>query len=141
MKYILIIWFILFLSACSNNTEPVDDHSVLCVFVVDGDTYHFESNYDTIRVRHLYIDCFETSYGTRLDNQAKRAKITVDSALHLGLMARQFMTDLILNKKCELITDPNEDDIDIYGRYLRIVKINNQRVDSILLKNGLALSY
>jgi micrococcal nuclease len=141
MKKLFFILTIIIIAGCSDSNGPSDINSFLCIRVVDGDTYDFVSNNDTIRIRHLYIDCFETSKGSRLDKQAERAGISSDSALTLGLLAKEYVKNIIEFKKCILLSDTNESDKDIYGRYLRTVTINNQRLDSLLLKNGLAFPY
>ena len=48
---------------------------------------------------------------------------------------------MILNKYVCLIRIDGEDDKDVYGRYLRVVIYQGERLDSLLLKKGLAFEY
>jgi len=143
MKYTLlfILSFLLLLSACTNSTSPEDKNEAFCTYVYDGDTYKCIYNSDTIVVRHLYIDCYEIHRGERLEKQAERNHISVDSALTLGLKAKEFVKNLILDKYICLIRIQEENDKDVYGRYLRVVLYKGQRLDSMLLKKGLAFEY
>ena len=141
MKPYISILFLVLIAGCSGTTDTEPDNLIRCIKVIDGDTYDFLSGNDTIRVRHLYIDCYETVTGTRLDNQAKRAGISSDSALKLGFAAKKYIKELIEMKKCEVKSMTDEDDVDIYGRYLRIVSYQGQRLDSLLLAKGLALPF
>jgi endonuclease YncB( thermonuclease family) len=94
-----------------------------------------------VEVRLLYVDCYETYYSERLTKQAERNNISLDSALKLGLEAKRFVKDLIEGKNIELIRIDDEPDKDVYGRLLRVVRYEGSRLDSILLKNGLAFEY
>lgn len=143
MRYTIffILSFLLLLYACSNSTAPEENNKAFCTYVYDGDTYKCIYNNETIVVRHLYIDCYEIHKGERLEKQAERNHISVDSVLSLGLKAKEFIKNLILNKYVCLIRIENENNKDVYGRYLRVVLYQGQRLDSLLLKKGLAFEY
>ncbi len=143
MRYIpaILLLSLLFTISCSDIVEPQKTDDTICYYVYDGDSYACIDNGDSIKVRHLYIDCYETHYGWRLTKQAKRNSITVDSAIKLGRKAKEFVKKLIEGKRIVLVRDRKEDDTDVYGRYLRIVMYNGKRLDSLLLGKGLAFKY
>ena len=141
IKYIFILPFPLFLLSCSSSTEPQDESNAYCYYVIDGDSYRCIYENDSVEVRLLYVDCYETYYSERLTKQAERNNISLDSALKLGLEAKRFVKDLIEGKNIELIRIDDEPDKDVYGRLLRVVRYEGRRLDSILLKNGLAFEY
>jgi len=141
MKYHFFI-FLLILSACSNQNEPAEfETNAYCYEVVDGDSYLFIHDNDSIEVRHLYIDCYETYHSDRLTKQAERNGIPVDSALSLGIMAKEYVRENLKEKYVLLERDYNELNIDVYGRYLRIVFVDGERLDSILIRKNLAFKY
>ncbi len=139
--YFFILLLSVFILSCSNSTQTQDENNAYCYFVIDGDSYRCIYDNDSIEVRLLFVDCYETYYSERLEKQAERNNISVDSALALGLKAKQYVKDLIEGKNIELIRIDDEPDKDVYGRYLRVVVYRNQRLDSLLLKNGLAFEY
>ena len=132
---------LVFLTACSQSTAPENYNTAQCVYVYDGDTYQCILDSDTIVVRHLYIDCYEIHRGSRLEKQAERNHISVDSALSLGLQAKEYVKKLIQGKNIKLIRINGEDNMDVYGRYLRLVVYQGNRLDSLLLNTGLAFEY
>lgn len=89
--------------------------------VIDGDTFDIAIGRDTITIRILGLDAFETRHGVRLDSQAAHAGITVDSAYHLGQMAKAFADSLFTGKSVLLTRDYSEDNFDTYNRLLRNV--------------------
>lgn len=106
-------------------------------FVFDGDTFNSRIDGDNYSVRVLKIDCFETSINDRLREQAKKSGISVDSALTLGKTAKSFADSILRGNEVLLIRDKYAPNTDVYDRLLRIVKINGDRFDSLLIENNL----
>lgn len=151
-KSILVYLFLTFLFVfsfqfCEKESEPApsDDTpteeklTTNVIEITDGDTFAIYYKNKKWKVRVLYVDCFETRRGDRLSEQAKKAGISTDSALVLGKKAKDFATEMLLNKKVDLLRDLNEPNLDIYGRLLRITVINGLRFDSLLKVKGLAV--
>jgi endonuclease YncB( thermonuclease family) len=143
----LLIAFVLVLfNSCSNDSNPVVTNDTpteaylqtTVIDISDGDTFSIYYHNQRWKVRVLHVDCFETSKGDRLADQAKRAGISLDSALALGLKAKDFAKKTLLNKKVELLRDFKEPNLDNYSRLLRITIVDGMRYDSLLKALGLA---
>lgn len=122
--------------------EEVPSEASLTTTVVDisdGDTFAIFYKNQKWKVRVLYIDCFETQKNERLKEQAIKAGISLDSALTLGLKAKEFAKNTLFKKKVELRRDFSEPNLDIYGRLLRITIIDGLRYDSLLRVNNLVV--
>ena len=89
--------------------------------VVDGDTFDFGIGRDTISVRIIGIDAFETRHGTRLDSQAVKAHISIDSAYVLGEVGKRFADSLLSKQNVLLVRDYKQPNFDTYNRLLRHV--------------------
>jgi endonuclease YncB( thermonuclease family) len=152
MKKIIIIFLALLLFSCEENRPnlvlddddrtdfPEDSIMVTYVnYVYDGDTFNCTINHEKYDVRVLKIDCFETSVGDRLYDQADKADISVDSALSLGKMAKDFANEHIRGKYVTIIRDKYAPNTDVYHRLLRIVEIDGIRYDSLLIENNLVV--
>ena len=111
---------------CPVCANPLVDSSavVLVTKVLDGDTFRFMIKNDEFDVRILDIDCFETRHGSRLDTQAVKAGITVDSALALGFAAKALADSLLTGKQVTLTRDSIQPDFDVFGRVLRRVYLS-----------------
>lgn len=106
----------------------IDDSCIVKVYrVVDGDTFEFIIERDTIDVRVLELDCFESRRGTRLTEQAAAVGIDSEVALLIGQAAKKFATDYLVGKNVKLIRDRNESNIDTYARLLRKVYVDEKR--------------
>jgi endonuclease YncB( thermonuclease family) len=142
------------LSGCSDNEEPsscpsclnpiLDSSATIIVRrVLDGDTFKFTIGTDTIDTRILGIDAFETKHGTHLTDQAAAAGIPVDSALVLGLRAKEFADSLLTTREVRIFRDPSEPYADAFGRLLRHVFFYSGSsfiaYDSLMLAKGFAL--
>ena len=150
MKINLILFLViifLFIS-CNENNNSTNQCScanalldsiatVDCSYIVDGDTWRFYIGSDVISVRVLGIDCFETKHNTRLDSQANRKGISVDSAFQLGVNAKSLADSLLGGKKLVIIRDYTQDNFDTYNRLLRYTRINGKSYDSIIKSLGL----
>jgi endonuclease YncB( thermonuclease family) len=143
MKFLLLLFILV---SCTNNIEYINQCSnpfvdsvaiVVCVAIIDGDTWKFAIGEDLFGIRVLGIDCFETRKGSRLTKQANKSGISIDSALFLGKKAKEFANNLLFMKKITIIRDYNEDNMDVYGRLLRKVYINQMSYDSLLIINHL----
>jgi len=143
-KFILaysVIGLIIFISvgiyACKEITNSptdttysnpfIDDSSFVTVISVrDGDTFEFGIDRDTIAVRVLELDCFESRRGRRLDEQAASVGIDSEVALLIGLAAKNFAKEYLVGKKVKLIRDRNENNIDMYSRLLRKIYVDGK---------------
>lgn len=105
-------------------------------WVYDGDTFDFKYEGVLHKVRVLNIDCYETQINDRLLEQAKRNKISPDSALSLGLAAKEFAIQILKNKEVLLIRSTTAPNRDVYDRYLRFVKVNGMSYDSLIKAKG-----
>ncbi|MFN3306422.1 MAG: thermonuclease family protein [Candidatus Kapaibacteriota bacterium] len=145
-KFFLLLIVLVLLSRCSDNPNTVSDPNTptepwmqtRVIDISDGDTFSIYYKNQRWKVRVLYVDCFEVTKGTRLAEQASRAGISIDSALALGLEAKNFAKKILLNKKVELIRDYKEPNLDVYGRLLRIAVVDGMRYDSLIKAKGLA---
>ncbi|MCX8055284.1 MAG: hypothetical protein N3A67_06430 [Ignavibacteria bacterium] len=105
-------------------------------WVYDGDTFDYKYEGVLHKVRVLNIDCYETQINDRLKEQARRNKISVDSALALGLAAKEFAIKNLKGKEVLLIRSTQAPNYDVYNRFLRFVKINGMSYDSLIIANG-----
>ncbi|MBS1904020.1 MAG: thermonuclease family protein [Bacteroidetes bacterium] len=154
LALLVIIATALFVGCSNTSTSPVtqyvevdpllDSATVVTVHrVVDGDTFDFLIGRDTIDIRILGMDAFETRHGARLDSQAARAGISVDSAYARGLRAKAFADSLLSGQKALLTRDFSEPNFDTYNRLLRNVYYydgtKTKKYSDLLIQMGLAL--
>jgi endonuclease YncB( thermonuclease family) len=124
-----------------NRTE-IDSNNIVTykvVSVADGDTFDYLNSLgirNTVPI--LDIDTYETFRGDRINRQAQKGGISVDSALILGLKAKDFAFSTLLNKNVELYRFGFDNKIDIYGRELYRVKIDGKKYDSLIISKGLS---
>lgn len=116
------------------NESPV---TATVTWVYDGDTFLCKIYLQEEKIRVLDIDAFETQEGTRLNEQARKAGISADSALKLGYAAKDFAIDLLSGKEIILTRDKYGTNKDIYGRYLRYVEVGGKPYDSLIAAAGL----
>ncbi len=124
--------------------KPQPDDSTLWVkvrYVYDGDTFDYKYDGNVLKVRILDIDCYETQINERLESQAARNKISVDSALSLGLAAKAFATQLLKDKTVLLMRSETAPNKDVYDRYLRYVRVNGMSYDSLIKSMGYDAKY
>ncbi|MCX7908254.1 MAG: thermonuclease family protein [Ignavibacteria bacterium] len=144
---VLVVFSSFLFYSCGEDSSPIVDPNTptepilqtTAIDISDGDTFSIYYKNQKWKVRVLYVDCFETSKGNRLTEQARKAGISVDSALALGLKAKEFAKKTLLNKKVELHRDYKEPNLDTYGRLLRVTYIEGKRYDSLLKVLGLAV--
>jgi len=150
MKKLLLTILAFVLYSCSSTTDSseacecvnpfVDSVAVVdCIGVADGDTWKFELKGEPFSVRVLHVDCFETRRGSRLEDQAEAAGISADSALVLGNFAKQLADSLMTGKKVTMVRDYDEDNLDAYGRLLRITIVYGMRLDSLMIAEGYSI--
>ncbi len=122
---------------------PTQDTMTATVkYVFDGDSFEIYYGEKEYEVRTLGIDCFETQEGERLQSQADKAGISIDSALSLAYEAKFYAIDRLKNNEIRLYREPGVPNVDVYGRFLRIVVVEDSvRWDSLMLAKGLALPY
>ena len=113
--------------------------------VIDGDTFVVGFGNDSISVRILGIDAFEIKHDARLDSQAVKAHISVDSAYTLGQAGKLFADSLLNKQKVIIVRGYKEPNFDSFSRLLRRVYFyqGSQLVDydSVILKRGFAFVY
>lgn len=139
----LSIMTLLILASCLPAFAQVVDQSDTCevvvVRVVDGDTFYCAKDGDTVKVRILGFDAFESRNGERLDKQAQRAGITPERALALGSNAKKYAKEILLGKIVTLHRGnkraPNHDQ---YTRLLRYVIVEEQDFAEIMISRGFA---
>lgn len=111
--------------------------------VIDGDTFVIGFGRDSFSVRILGIDAFEIKHDSRLDSQAVKAHISVDSAYALGLAGKRFADSLLSKQNVLLVRDYRQPDFDTYNRLLRYVYYYQGSATfdygALLLKKTLAL--
>lgn len=139
MKPILFILLFALISCVEPCNCPTEQNihldyqsSVELVYITDGDTFKTEIQEETIIIRLLGIDCFETRHGTRLTEQANKANISIDSAYQIGLNTKQFAIDKLLNQSVIIRRDSTQANIDTYGRLLRHVVLNDSMFSDML---------
>lgn len=114
-------------------TEPkfsnpfIDDSTTVKVYrVVDGDTFEFIIERDTIDVRVLELDCFESRRGTRLNEQAAQVGLDPEVALIIGQSAKTFATNYLVGKTVSIVRDRTQDNFDSFARLLRKVYVDGK---------------
>jgi endonuclease YncB( thermonuclease family) len=135
-RYVQFIGFAALFSliACSKNSDnpttvyvntpdPLIDSAAQVTVgrVIDGDTFVIGIKNDSFSVRILGIDAFEIKHDARLDSQAVKANISVDSAYSLGQAGKRFADSLLSKKTVLLVRDNSQPDFDMYNRLLRHV--------------------
>lgn len=155
MKYfIYIIIAAFFFSACDEDNsndgpkvDPAEVHfskaqvSATVTWLYDGDSFECQSGEYSGEIRALGIDAYESTIGSRLESQAEKAGISVDSAAVLGRLAKSFAIQTLSNKEILLVRDYSERNRDVYDRYLRWIFVDGKSYDSMLLDLGYALPY
>jgi micrococcal nuclease len=101
------------LAACGGGP----DHAIV-TNIVDGDTIDLDTG---VRIRYLLMDTPESTNGA------------TDC---FGQNAKQFNSDLVLNKEVELTYDVER--LDRYGRTLAYVSVGDVEVNSTLVERGYA---
>ena len=100
--------------------------------VQDGDTFRIRlGEKDSIGVRILGGDVFESRRGERLNSQAARAGISAERALERGKVAKQFAQRLLVGT-VEISRESGEPNIDIFGRLLRVCAVGGKEYFSLL---------
>ena len=110
-------------------TEPAKDTQRIAIElerVVDGDTIIMKENGERKRMRLLLIDTPES-------NTNKTGKTQP-----FGKEAKEFLTDYLKGKELSIVYDENHEKVDQYDRTLAYLYANDQLVEEVLLKEGLA---
>lgn len=132
----ILIAIIVFICALHMATAQ-DTVKATVIRVVDGDTFDAAFNSDTIRVRVLGLDTYETRLGSRLQKQSRRNNITMVQALDKGRKAKQYAQYLIENKTVLLHRgDTKQPEKDIYGRWLFYVEIGKHKFEQLMIEKG-----
>lgn len=138
---VIALLLLLFAPTCAYGqvVDQSDTCEVVVVRVVDGDTFYCAKDGDTVKVRILGFDAFESRTGDRLDKQASRAGISSERALSLGNKAKAFAKEILQGKVVILHRGnkraPNHD---LYTRLLRYVIVDDQDFHSIMIQRGYA---
>ncbi len=147
LTYILLI-FGFFIISCGED-DPVAPRPdipdslkyVVPKYIYNGSTFAFIYNDKIIKTKVLDIECFEVARGILLDEQATRAGISTDSALALGIKAKELADSLILGKEIKIIRDSSRIDYDSWGRLYRYVEVDGKRFDSIMIERNLIVVF
>jgi micrococcal nuclease len=110
-------WCALALLAACGGGSPCGATEAKVTRVIDGDTIEIEGG---VKIRYLLVDTPEVSNGGDC----------------YGDNAKQFNTDLVLNKTVEISYD--EVCTDMYGRSLAYVTVDGQEVNTLLVQRGYA---
>jgi endonuclease YncB( thermonuclease family) len=129
---VFLFFFLWSLFSCTTSgslrKNPVTDDvvTVMVESVQDGDTFRIRiGERDSIGVRILGGDVYESRRGTRLEKQAAKAGISETAALMRGLAAKERAKRLLLSG-VEIRRVSGEPNIDVYGRLLRQVFIGGR---------------
>ncbi len=104
--------------------------------VVDADTFETMVDADTMTVRVLNVDTFESRRGDRLNTQSAKAGITPNSALLLGKQAKSFADSLLRGKSVVIQRQTGQPNFDVFGRLLRVVSIDGKEYPALLRARG-----
>lgn len=126
----MLLQLLIAIQACCPHTS--DSCEVIITRIIDGDTYVFRQNDEEYTIRLLGLDCFETRHGKRLEKQAEKAGISIDSAMTLGKRAKERAINYLLNQKVKIIRDKHERNFDSYNRLLRHVIVRDSSFINIL---------
>lgn len=100
------------------------------VKVIDGDTFHANCNNVYTKIRMVEIDSYESRMNNRAYKQAWQQKLTPEQIVGRGKKASSIAKEELLNKHV-VLTQPQKQKIDVYGRtlakvYINCVDINNK---------------
>lgn len=100
------------------------------VKVIDGDTFYANCNNVYTKIRMVEIDSYESRLNNRAYKQAWQQKLTPEQIVGRGKKASSIAKEELLNKHV-ILTQPQKQKIDIYGRtlakvYIDCVDINNK---------------
>ena len=123
MKYLLIIFFsMMTISLAEISLRQYND-----LYCYDGDTCYVTVDGTKTKIRLLELDTPEIS------------KLKCDAELQLGLKARDYLNDLIVNATTiEFKTDYTED---YFGRILAYLIVDGEDVSAKIVKNNLGVVY
>lgn len=108
-----------------NQTWTVKVYSVL-----DGDTFRFRKEDGTLQsVRLLWADAPESN------------KTRYRTTECFGVEAKNYLTNLIKNKNVRLEFDDSQEQIDLYGRYLAYVYLDDEFINQKMIAEGYAKEY
>ena len=126
-------------------TDPLIDSSakVQVGRVIDGDTFVFGIGSDSFSIRIIGIDAYEVKHDVRLDSQAVKSHISVDSAYARGQAGKKFADSLLRKQSVLIVRDFTQQNFDTYNRLLRHVLYfqSSQAFDygALMLKKGYAV--
>jgi endonuclease YncB( thermonuclease family) len=131
-KLLLFLLLVISISNCSKDNDPAScptctnpildsSASIIVKRVIDGDTFRFSVGTDSVDVRVVGIDAYETKHGQHLDDQAASQGIDTATAIQIGFKARSFADSLLTNRTITIYRDPSQPFEDAFGRLLRHV--------------------
>ncbi len=107
--------------------------------VVDGDTFELENGE---RVRLLGIDTPEKFTSSKMDSDAKKSGLDVETIKQLGEAASHYADSVMAGRKIFLVSDPLNDDKDRYGRLLRYIYTEDGMLYNLkIILDGYAFAY
>lgn len=131
-KIILMLICILSTTAYAYECPLLETKQTECnvVKVIDGDTFHANCNNVYTKIRMVEIDSYESRLNNRAYKQAWQQKLTPEQVVGRGKKASSIAKEELLNKHV-IITQPQKQKIDVYGRtlakvYINCININNK---------------
>jgi len=120
------------------DVDPLIGLSARCVRVIDGDTLDVESANGRMRIRMIGIDAMDSHRAEKVAAQAKEHGVTERAVRGLSAHATSVLRDRLMGRTVRLFPDPDREDRDSYGRYLRYVELDGKDIGEEMLALGLA---
>lgn len=131
-KLLLAILLTLSATTYADSCPTLKTEQTECIVakVIDGDTFHAYCNKVYTKIRMVEIDSYESRLNNRAYKQAWQQKLTPEQIVGRGKKASSITKKELLNKHV-ILTQPQKQKIDIYGRtlakvYIDCVDINNK---------------
>lgn len=130
-KKALLIFILLFALPCYAKTK------INIIKVYDGDSILASINSNIFRIRLIDIDCFEGSNNYRAKIQSKKHNLTVEEITRRGNLAGNILRNELKNKEVYF----DFQGIDKYNRALGYLYVNNENINTKMLKTGFCELY
>ena len=130
-KRVLLIFLLFIAYPCFAKTK------IEVIKVYDGDSLLASINSNVFRIRLIDIDCFEGSKNNRAKIQSKRYNLPINEINKRGNLAGDFLRNELKNKEVYF----DFQGIDKYNRALGYLYINNENINTKMLKTGFCHLY